>query len=78
MKILFLNITIAVNNETFDVRIDSEQRIGKALEILHETGRCRTNACPDYYRSHMNKTLVSAYKTFGDESVFDGDLLEAI
>ena len=75
---MFLTLTIEAVGGSADIRIDSEQTIGVGLRVLRESGRLPVGPTPNFYRSHMRQTLVSAWKTFGAEQVFDGDILTAI
>jgi len=75
---MFINITIEVGGTRRDIRIDSEQKISMGLKVLRESGKLPMGMAPDYYRSRLNKRLVSAYKTFIEEEVYDGDILTAI
>ena len=75
---MFINITVEVNGLRRDIRIDSEQKIRECLTVLRQSGKLPMGVTPDYYRSRLNQMPVSAYKTFEEESVFDGDILVAI
>jgi len=61
-----------------DIRIDSEQKIGAALLVLRQSGKLPPGPTPDYYHSRLNQNLVSAFKTFQEEGIFDGDILRAL
>ena len=75
---MFLTLTIETKSGSADIRIDSAQIVGQGLVVLRETGRLPSGPAPDYFRSHLNQTMVSAWKTFEDEKIFDGDILTAI
>ena len=75
---MFLTLSIEAEHGQADVRIDSEQVIGEGLRVLRESGKLPGGAVPDYFRSHMNQRLVSAWRTFEDEQIYDGDILSAI
>ena len=75
---MFINLTMAAGGQRYDIRIDSQQRIGLGLEILRESVKCLSGTVPDYFRSQMNQKIVSAYKTFAQEQIYDGDMLTAI
>lgn len=75
---MFINISIEVNSMKHDIRIDSEQKIKEALLILRQRGKLPMGDVPGYFRSRLNQRPVSAYKTFSEEDIFDGDLLTAI
>ena len=75
---MFINITMEVNGTRRDIRIDSEQKILEGLSVLRQSGKLPMGANPDYFRSQLNQTLVSASKTFAEEGIFDGDIITAI
>ena len=75
---MFINITIESNDTRRDIRIDSEQKIKEGLEILRQSGKLPIGNSPDYFHSKLNQRTVSAYKTFAEEGIFDGDILTAI
>ena len=75
---MFIHLTIELYGARRDIRIDSEQRIGEGVNILRENGKLPAGPSPDAYRSRMNQKLVSAYRTFAEERIFDGDVLTAI
>ena len=77
-KEVFITLTIEAAGSSVDIRIDSEQKIGEGLRVLQESGKLPLGSIPDYFRSHMNQTMVSAWKTFGEEHVFNGDILSAV
>jgi len=75
---MFINLTMEVNGTRRDIRIDSDQKIANAINVLRQSGKFPVDAMPDYFRSRLNQVAVSAHKTFAEESVFDGDVLTAI
>jgi hypothetical protein len=75
---MFITITLKVGTGKADIRIDNRQRIGVALSILRESGKLLSGGTPDFYRSKLGEKLVSAYKTFNEEGIFDGDILEGV
>ncbi|MCL2820417.1 MAG: hypothetical protein FWD38_06250 [Oscillospiraceae bacterium] len=48
------------------------------LIVLRESGKFSGGETPAYYRSKQVEKLVSAYKTFNDEAIYDGDVLTAL
>ena len=77
-KRVFINITIEIGGARRDIRIDSEQIIKEGLIVLRQSGKLPMGTTPDYYHSRLNQKPVSAYKTFDEEGVFEGDILTAI
>ena len=75
---MFITITLEVDNHNADIRIDSEQKISMGLTVLQESGKMPLGVMPAYFRSKQSEKLVSAYKTFQDEAIYDGDILTAI
>jgi len=75
---MFINITIETDGNRRDIRIDSEQKIKESLAVLRQSGKLPMGTAPDYFRSRLNQRPVSAYKTFSEEGIFDGDVLSAI
>ena len=75
---MFINVTIEAGKQRQDIRIDSEQKIGEGLAVLRQSGKLPGGPVPDYFHSRLNQNLVSAFMTFSEENIFDGDLLYAI
>ena len=75
---MFINTTIETSSGRVDIRIDSEQTIGQGLLVLRESGKLPVGKIPDYFHSRLNQKPVSAYLTFADEQIYDGDILSAI
>jgi len=75
---MFITITIQTQKGQADIRIDSEQKIMEGLKVLWESGKLPPGHAPDFFRSSVKETLVSAYRTFGDEGIHDGDILTAM
>jgi len=75
---MFINTTIETDAGRVDIRIDSEQIIGQALTVLRESGRLPHGVVPDYFHSRLNQRPVSAYMTFAQEQIYDGDILSVV
>jgi len=75
---MFITITIKVGDVSSDIRIDSEQRICTGAQVLRESTKIPHGKYSAYFRSEQNEKLVSSYKTFRDEGIYDGDVLTAI
>lgn len=75
---MYITITVQLGDEEASLKIDNRQEIQAAIEILRESGRWKTQLRPDYYRSDMRERMVSAYKTFEEEKIYDGDRLTAV
>lgn len=75
---MFITITIKTSGGEADIRIDYEQKISEGLKVLRESGRLPDGRSPDFFSSCVRENLVSAYKTFREEFIFDGDILTAV
>ena len=75
---MFITITLKMPNGQRNIRIDSEQKINVALEVLRSSGKLLPGETPAFYRSKTGEKLVSAYKTFQEENIYDGDILEGV
>jgi len=75
---MFITVTVRQGDLTKDIRIDSEQKIGMCLKVLREAGKIPNGEDPTYFRSELCEKLVSAYRTFQDEGIYDGDVLTAV
>lgn len=75
---MFISATIETSDGKADIRIDSEQVIGQGLKVLRESGKLPSGSVPDYFHSRLNRRLVSAYMTFAEEQIYDGDILSAV
>ena len=75
---MFITVTVKIKDNQIDTRIDSEQKIAVALKVLRESGKMPPGETPDFYRLKPSERLVSAYKTFSDEQIYDGEILEGV
>ena len=73
-----MNVTIEMGSTKQDIRIDSEQKIGEGLAVLQQSGKLPGGSPPDYFRSRLNQKLVSAFMTFTEGGIYDGDVLSVI
>jgi len=75
---MLINITVESGGRSQNIRIDNGQKIGEGLSVLRKSGKLSGFSKPDYFHSQLNEKLVSAYKTFAEEQIFDGDILTSI
>ena len=75
---MFITITVKSGGHRADIRIDNEQQISAGFMTLMESGKMPHGEVPAYFRSKHGEKLVSAYKTFHAEEVYDGDVLTAV
>lgn len=74
---MYITITVQISDNAFDISIDAGQKISTAYNVLYESGYINSGKY-NWYRSGMRGCLVSAYRTFEEEQIFDGDILVAI
>ena len=75
---MYITITIETLAGQADIRIDNEQKIGVGLQVLRDSGKLPPGKNHLYFRSSQSERLVSGYKTFVAEGIYDGDTLKAI
>jgi hypothetical protein len=71
---MFITLTITTPKDKNDIRIDDRQRISAAAGILEATDKSAYGPA-GYYRSKMQKRMVSACNTFLQEDIQTGDEL---
>jgi uncharacterized ubiquitin-like protein YukD len=72
---MYITITLTTpEDQSFDIQIDGRQRISAAAEILTSTGKIKHRPA-DFYRSKMQKRIVSSYNSFIQENIQTGDEL---
>jgi len=75
---MYITVTIETSAGQADIRIDNEQKIGVGLQVLRDSGKLPAGENPAYFRSSQAERLVSGYKSFVSEGIYDGDVLRAI
>jgi len=73
-----INLTIEIAGRSLDIRIDNEQEIKTAINVLRQSGKLPAGIVPDSFHSMINQNTVSTVKTFAEENIFDGDKLTAV
>lgn len=71
---MYITITLTTPDHSFDIQIDNRQRIAAAAEILMSTGKS-VHRSTDFYRSKMQKRIVSSFNSFLQENIQTGDEL---
>lgn len=74
-------MTFKAGQEEIDIRVDGRQTIGEVFSFLQERGnflRVLGGEKKEYFYSPISEKMVSVYKTFQEEEIFDGELLEYI
>jgi len=74
---MYITITLQESDGCWDLRIDDRQKISAAAGTLKQAGRTGCEP-PDFYRSRMQRRLVSSRNTFAQERVMTGDRLERV
>lgn len=75
---MYITITVKINQSAVDIRIDSQQTIAAGLHVLQMSGMLPKVECPDFFRSVLNEKIISVNRTFSEEGIYDGDILEAV
>lgn len=71
---MYITVTITTPDASCDIQIDRLQRIAAAGEILQSTNKSQY-APSSFYRSRMQRRLVSSSNTFEAEDIQTGDEL---
>lgn len=71
-------ITLCLDEQLFDIKIDQKQLVKEALVTLQKSGKLQIKRMPHWYKSKNRGTVVSVFKTFEEEQIFSGDKLSAI
>lgn len=74
---MYITITMKMGNELFDIKVDNQQIISEAEEILYNSGKYLGKRA-DYYRSLLGSKVVSAYLSFAEAGIVSGDVLTRI
>ncbi len=76
---MYINITIRAGMFEKDICVDSRQKIHTMTEIMANHGRFPVLfKLPDFYRSQMQRRIISSWFTFEEEGIADGDCLIAV
>ena len=74
---MYITLTIETEKEQNDVQTDNRQTIESVAEILFSTGKTGVEPT-EYYRSKLQKRLISASNTFLQENIQSGDVLTVV
>lgn len=74
---MYVTITMKLGNQAFDIKVDNQQIIGKAEEILRSSGKY-SGKSTEFYRSLLQSKVISAYLSFADAGIGSGDILTQI
>ena len=74
---MYVTVTITTPDDSADIQIDSRQHIQAAGDILYSTGKS-LHGPTNFYRSRMQRRVVSALNTFDEEAILTGDELTLI
>lgn len=75
---MYITLTMYFKNQSFDISVDSRQKIMAVYTTLYEAGRIKSSEVWDWYRSDAGKCMVSAHRTFEEEGIYSGDILTAV
>lgn len=75
---MYITVTIQFEGATFDISMDEQQRLFMGLKTLGDNHKIFYQKEPAFYRSEMQKRIISAYKTCQEEQIATGDKLIAI
>ncbi|WP_024346999.1 hypothetical protein [Lacrimispora indolis] len=75
---MYITITIQFDEVSFDISMDEQQRLFMGLKTLSDNHKVFYQKEPVFYRSEMQKRIISAYKTCKEEQIATGDKLIAI
>jgi len=75
---MYITVTLQYKDKAFDISLDNRQKLTVGLQTLKDNQKVSYEKEPDFYRSEMQKRVVSAYRTFADEQIASGDKLTAI
>jgi len=75
---MYITVTLQYKDKAFDISLDNRQKLTVGLQTLQDNQKVSYEKEPDFYRSEMQKRVVSAYRTFEDEQIASGDKLTAI
>lgn len=75
---MYVQVTIEIETAQYDVRIDSAQPIGAALEALQSARKCAVSQPVFRYKSGVAQRIVSSFCSFENERIYSGEILTAI
>lgn len=75
---MYVTITLKIDAVVLDISMDDQQLLYSGLQILKNNRKISCNTIPSFYRSTMQRRIVSAYKTLKEEAIANGDKLTAI
>ena len=75
---MYINITISLSEQQFDVSVDDRQRIGDVIRVLKESGKYNGNVDVARFKSVIGETVVDAEQTFSSYGILSGDHLVAL
>jgi len=75
---MYITVTLQFKDTSFDISMDEQQKLCVALQTLRENRKVAYEQEPVFYRSEMQRRIVSAYKTCKEEQLVTGDKIIAI
>lgn len=75
---MYITVTLQYKDKAFDISLDDRQKLNVGLQTLRDNQKVSYEKEPAFYRSEMQKRVVSAYRTYEEEQIASGDKLIAI
>ncbi|MFV0551407.1 MAG: hypothetical protein ACK5L6_05740 [Anaerorhabdus sp.] len=75
---MFITITININNQKYDIKIDRRRKVIDVLQALKEEGIISYDNQINYLKSVQYEKVVSTNKTFEELEIVEGDCLAFI
>lgn len=75
---MYIIVTIQLNKLSYDISMDAQQQLCAGLRTLRENNKVFYGKEPAFYRSEMQKRIISAYKSCQEEQIATGDKLIAV
>jgi len=73
-----ITVTMNLKGNEYDIQADTNLPIQNAARALNENYDLSLHKLPQFYKSALQHKLVSAYFTFADAEIQNGDILFAV
>ncbi|MCL2034946.1 MAG: hypothetical protein FWG94_09475 [Oscillospiraceae bacterium] len=73
-----LTVTINLKGNEYNIQADANLPIQNAAQALDENFNLSLPTLPEFYKSALQHRLVSAYFTFAEAEIENGDILFAV
>lgn len=75
---MYITVTMSIKSNTYNIQADENLPIQNAVRALYENFPLGNSKPPVFYKSELQQKLVSAYFTFNQAEIQNGDILAAI